>query len=347
MALSRNRIALIYNTVLGLSLAYRVAKYYQFIISANDSMPVDTETGIIRERPWQSKSNYWDSLTPKKIRVASSAETKQNVENIVDDFVDKTDDNMTFVNSTIQSPRLELLHIQKAAGSMLEVLAMEANISWGTCHFEFPWRNRSIFKDCPPLLDNKIKSDNVLWHYPLQRLKETELHTNHYDNLPDKNYVSRPKKYFVVVRNPYDRLISMYYHKYRRGKKKRKQIDIPLLNDWSQQVLKDGSIVGLKWKNSTICQHQYFFDEQTGQRIPDVDHIVQFEYLSEDFNALAQQYGLNLSIPTRKITYNNYSKPGTLGVADLTTRTLEIMNELCSHDFKLGRGYEMIWTQSN
>jgi hypothetical protein len=104
-------------------------------------------------------------------------------------------------------------------------------------------------------------------------------------------------------------------------------------------------MVGLKWENSTNCQHQYLFDEQTGQPIPDVEHIVQFEYLSEDFNALAQQYGLNLSIPTRRINAFNYSKPNVLGVADLTTRTLEKMNEKCRQDFNLGRGYEMIWSQ--
>ena len=51
--------------------------------------------------------------------------------------------------------RLELLHIPKTGGTMLEVLAMEHNITWGACHFEFPWRTKPkcILRHCPrPLM---------------------------------------------------------------------------------------------------------------------------------------------------------------------------------------------------
>jgi hypothetical protein len=63
----------------------------------------------------------------------------------------------------------------------------------------------------------------------------------------------------------------------------------------------------LMWENSTW---QYLFDELTGQRIPNVDHVVQFEYLAQYFNVLAWQYGLDLRIPeTRRENAFNYSEP--------------------------------------
>lgn len=233
-------------------------------------------------------------------------------------------------------PRLELLHIQKNAGSMLEVLALQSNISWGVCHFNFPWKHKTPFRNCPPVRDGKVRNRQVHWHYPLQHLKKLKFGVFPYDNHPNQSYVARPKKYFVVVRNPYDRLISMYHHATKR-------INTNGLNTWSQKILRDASHLGLGWTNSTICQYQYLYDAETGAAIPDVDHIVQFEHLAEDFHSLAQQYGLDLTIPKEKVNANNYNRPGAVTETDLDAATLELLNTVCARDFQLGRGYTMIW----
>ena len=244
-------------------------------------------------------------------------------------------------------PRLELLHIQKNAGSLFEVMAMNANISWGTCHFDFPWRRNSPFKMCPPLREQRVVRQQVWWHYPLQYLKQVKYPhgLDPYDNLQNATYVARPKKFFVVVRNPYDRLISMFYHSHRNSPRLTHGPNAKLyLNTWSRNVLRDGNHVGLAWKkNSTICQHQYLFDEITGKSVPNVDHVVQFEYLVQDFHPLAKQYGLGnvLEIPARKENFRP-RKVSDFGMSDLDTKTTHLMNTICSKDFDLARGYKKI-----
>ena len=119
------------------------------------------------------------------------------------------------------------------------------------------------------------------------------------------------------------------------------------LNTWSRNVLRDGNHVGLAWKkNSTICQHQYLFDEITGKSVPNVDHVVQFEYLVQDFHPLAKQYGLGnvLGISARKEN-DRPRKVSDFGISDLDTKTIHLMNTICSNDFDLARGYKMIHGQ--
>lgn len=252
---------------------------------------------------------------------------------------------------------------------------MKNGIPWGICHFSFPWKKSTVFKDCPPLLvdDDTTMSSNEYWHYPLQKLYDDDDDTNAtvttgrdssyidpYDNHPDPSYVARPKVFFVVVRNPYDRVISMFHYRNRNNESvhhtrgssaSATATAVSFLNEWVQESVKHASPQngGLNWPNSTICQYQYVYDEMTGRRVPRVQHIVQFEYLAEDFNPLAAQYGLDqsglmITSSSHKENAHNYTDQ-TLDVVDLTTETLTLLNEKCPNDFELGRGYEMIWTQ--
>lgn len=206
--------------------------------------------------------------------------------------------------------------------------------------------------------DISITNKTVFWHYPLQQMvKESgSLSVFPYDNLSNSSDAARPKKYFVVVRNPYTRLVSFFYQAHGQGWKKKKKKKMERLTpanarkyftEFLQKVVQEGHHVGLLWENSTICQSQYLFDEVTGEPIPHVDHVVQFEYLAQDFDALAQQYGLDLRIPDRRReNAHNYSNPGTMSVDDISAETLGMANRRCPRDFELGRGYQTMWGSS-
>lgn len=285
----------------------------------------------------------------------------------------------TFVTAQVgptlgTAPRLEFLHIQKNAGTLLEHIAMQEGIAWGVCHFDFPWKGRK-WEKCPAIV-NTPKSRTCYWHYPLQHYDRSL-----YNNLADRSLAEAPVSFFAVVRNPYDRLVSLGNHylshsphhrnswrqhakriaQYQkrnqtidnngddevlRAIRERFQIDERLaLNKFVWKALNNAKVVGLYYPNATICQHQYFFDESSGQAM--VDHIARFEHLAEDFEPLAARYNLSqLKVPKRKINaaVHQMQMAPALGYTakDLDDANIRKLNELCPKDFELGDGYARV-----
>ena len=77
---------------------------------------------------------------------------------------------------------LKFIHITKCAGTFIENMAKQNNINWGRFHPEYyNWKkDNKWWHTCFDLIDEKVK--------------------NKYD-------------WFMVVRNPYDRILSEYYCK--------------------------------------------------------------------------------------------------------------------------------------
>jgi len=252
------------------------------------------------------------------------------------------------------SYRLEFLHIPKNAGTMIESIALEKNITWGACHFNFPWKQRDdILHNCLPL-QHSYKVVKPLWHWTLteltnlKRLKKYTQPTNTmnpYDNLPldigSESYdiqmeSTKPKKFFAVVRNPYYQYISLWRM---RGNGKE-------LDEWVHKF-----ISGDKFGNSWSCQYDYIYDTSMGNellakiplekriRVVDKDHTILFENLKEEFHALVNgKYGLNLTIPDETIDTNRNKRhiKYKLGPWNFTKATLDLLHDSCPFDFELG-----------
>merc|ERR1711862_272087 len=84
---------------------------------------------------------------------------------------------------------LEFVHIKKNAGTAIEKAGADANIAWGACHYV-------ILAFCEGVKPDKAKeySGGSPWHDP------------------DNNKYAQHTKTFTVVRNPYERVLSMYYY---------------------------------------------------------------------------------------------------------------------------------------
>lgn len=249
--------------------------------------------------------------------------------------------------NTTAEYRLELLHIPKTGGTMLEVLAAKYGIVWGACHFEFPWkyRTKNVLKSCPPI-DTKSKytaratAHQVYWHYPLHLLPQQYNHA--YDNLVDSSLNKRTPRFFVVVRNPYDRLISAYYMKYNGNDHN----NATAMNGWFHEQLQQ--------RNETTCSPSCLLSSAAYHLIPQFDfiwnngtkmvhHVLRFENLHQDFQKLRKLYSYlptNLTIP--QVQVNPRHNWAILNRTHLSQDTLKLIHSKYEKDFGLGGGYERI-----
>lgn len=128
-----------------------------------------------------------------------------------------------------------------------------------------------------------------------------------------KNSAKDSVKSFTVIRNPWDRTVSGYFH------------------------MKDrfGGIVGtfddfvknLKDKNFSIGNPN-IFQNQTDWISSDVDHILRYENLSNDFVVIQEYVGNNDPLPAEDDTaYSNYQEY-------YTEETQQIVREICQSDIE-------------
>ena len=107
---------------------------------------------------------------------------------------------------------LNFLHIPKTGGTSIVVAAANAGYAWSDCMF--PLRRES--KNCPsgnPVNNNTAYSTeswmethkhvSSWWHVPIQYLPRDDKHPIPYAD----------QDLFVVIRNPYKRILSQYYYR--------------------------------------------------------------------------------------------------------------------------------------
>ena len=252
-------------------------------------------------------------------------------------------------------PRLEFFHIPKSGGTMLEVLAGKNNVTWGACHFmtlvlsskNTNWKTLPPWPSCPILDNNTTYPNNApnYWHLPLYMLPHW-LSFDAYD-VVHPTLIERPKRFFTVIRNPYDRMISLYY--YVNFKTNASIVHDPKrLNDFILTKVANESCPQARecFKSQTSCHGifwcgtQYDFIYYQGK--PVLHHILHFETLKQEFNTLSSMYGLNFTITETPPKLNER----LLTRANLSHASLRFINHMFRKDFTLGRGYEMIQPQT-
>lgn len=233
---------------------------------------------------------------------------------------------------------LNFLHIPKTGGSSIFRLAANNGLAWGECLFPSPWRQ----KDCP-------KETNVgkwpehrfgapWWHTPIQYLP------------PDKKPYNR-QDLFAVVRNPYERAVSEYYYYCQFRKSECYGIDkhkdtADRMNRKLQQFL----FAALRApKNSTdyfvasghwIPQYDFFHNTASKRKERIVKHLLHNEHLNDEFASLMRAYGYNFTLP-QKHRRSRKDTGAKLTTADLTDKTMKLIDIVFEKDFKIGN-YEML-----
>jgi hypothetical protein len=186
--------------------------------------------------------------------------------------------------------QLKFIHITKCAGTTIENIGIKNNILWGRFHKEYGWWHE-IF----PIKSQKLK------------LK--------YD-------------WFVIVRNPYERLISEFYCKWGGiGDMDIDNINEEQFNSYiKMRILQRGHQGSHYTEQYKYIDHNMFI------------YIIKFENIEIEFNELMKKYKLDIVL-NQKDNASRYKKRFT--VKSFTPELIKFINKIYHKDF-ITFGYDKI-----
>jgi hypothetical protein len=183
---------------------------------------------------------------------------------------------------------LKFIHITKNAGTYIEDTAKKSNILFGKHHKEY----------------GNIKNGISPWHHIFPNVNK---------NVKDKY------DWFMVVRNPYDRILSEYYCQ--QSSLARKITDKKEMNNYLINKIKKRSKVG----NHYTEQYKYL---DSNYNI----HIIKYEDMIPELSQLYKEYGLNIELIDKKINSSNIKK---FTIKDFNNELITLINSVYKEDFKI------------
>ena len=195
---------------------------------------------------------------------------------------------------SVPTKELKFIHITKTAGSSIETVGLEKNKRWGINHSEYGFWH-ALFPNKPTKLKEK------------------------YD-------------WFMVVRNPYKRILSEYHFlagifNYKHTKNEFNEFVKKWINNASNNIETD-PVYGRKGGDHFTEQYKYL---DPNIRI----RILKFENIKEEFNNLMKEYNYNIVLNKKvQVSKNIFS------LKDFNSEILELINKIYKKDFELF-GYSM------
>ena len=198
-----------------------------------------------------------------------------------------------------ETKTLNFIHITKNAGTTIENNEKEKGILWGRFNDEY----------CKNI--NITKNIGDVWH-------------NYFPNL-DKSIRSN-YDWFLVVRNPYDRILSEFKWYSNRDQYKNNSFTINMFNEFIQNKIKEANDTNTnigKYGGHFSPQYKYLTND-------DKIHILKFENLNQEFNDLMKQYNINLKLDEKHNVSNH-----KFTINDFNESTKKLIQEVYKKDFEL------------
>jgi len=112
---------------------------------------------------------------------------------------------------------------------------------------------------------------------------------------------------FTVVRNPWAKVVSQYKFRTKTNKSKMKENPISF-KDWVIKVFKENDDFYYKCRPLLFAPQVFWLKNYDG--IIDVDNIIRFENLNEEFSEVAKHIGIDSDLPhlnsTKRSKYTDY-----------------------------------------
>lgn len=264
--------------------------------------------------------------------------------------------------SSSKKRKLEFVHITKTGGSAIEKAGYQDGIIWGACHYMNITEVGCMAADLPYQAPNyQSYALTSPWHTPPKLLKKY---------VEEDKYPYNDADLFVVIRNPYSRVLSEYYcpwlgfqAKFRKDTKHDKDPNDPdVMNKWVKSMVtrlsdameefdqrkdEDAPKKQAKGVNEDryilaqkhyVNQAEYVYDGDKAI----VKNIVHYENLSTEFDALMKEYGISTSLPSKEKggTYTDKNR-SRLSHKDLYPETIALINKFAKPDFEKF-GYQMV-----
>lgn len=129
----------------------------------------------------------------------------------------------------------------------------------------------------------------------------------------------------AVIRNPYDRVVSQYYHRVKTNQNNLYKNPIGL-NKWVEKVYQPPYDDNYRTSQQKmfIPQYNWLIDKQNNFL---VDHLFRFEQLEDDFSSFCKKYDLTLNL-----MWENKTK---VKDEELNLDSVRIINEYFEDDFRI------------
>jgi hypothetical protein len=190
--------------------------------------------------------------------------------------------------TTVSPKELKFIHITKTGGTTIEHAGRDHRIQWGMYHTPYGWQHR-LFQEVPAV----------------ERAK--------YD-------------WFMVVRNPFDRILSEFHCKWGGVGDKARTTSKTDFNSILRQKIR--RTLNATLDGTDIGGH---YTAQSRYLMPGV-HVLHHEELNSAFEILMKQYTLAPRLDQQARTYQ---KKRVFFAADFDSQTIDLIQNMYKHDFEL------------